>query len=214
VTATALQIPGALIVCIDFKNPKAYLAKDPTFALEYELQIEFDWQPRLVAPLTRPSPAREDDDRGTRHRRVRAQYYERDLRRYAGHAGLRLGDLYRNPDSSVAGIGLLWSKPQGRAVARRYIDAVFGRYWAEQLDIADPIAIGTVLREVGADVAGWENYVATAGRAAFDTVQQQLNEAGVFDVPGYLLDGDVFFGRQHLPMLRWLLSGRVGEPPL
>jgi 2-hydroxychromene-2-carboxylate isomerase len=167
-----------------------------------------------VSPLTRPAPARADDDRGTQHRRLRAQYHEREHRRYAARHGLQLGDLYRNPDSTVAHIGLLWSNSQSRAVARRYVDAVFTRYWAEQLDLADAAAIGGVLRDVGANVTGWDDYVATNGRAALDGVQQRLNAAGVFDVPGYLVEGDVYFGRQHLPMIRWILSGRVGAPPL
>jgi 2-hydroxychromene-2-carboxylate isomerase len=207
-------MPDVPIVCIDFKNPKAYLAKDPTCSLEDELNLEFDWQPLAVSALARPSPVRENEDRGTRHRRIRAQYNERDLRRYAERAGLQLGDLYRNPDSSVAGIGLLWSKSQSRSVTRRYIDAAFARYWAEQLDIADPAAIGALLREVGADVNGWDDYVATSGRAAFDDAQQRMIQAGVFDVPAYVVDGEVFLGRQHLPMVRWVLCGRRGEPPL
>jgi len=202
-------------VCIDFKNPRAYLAKDPTFALEDELKLTFDWQPvQLSAFTARPAPARDDDDRGVRHRRVRAQYQERDLRRYAGRAGLPLGDIYRNPDSSVACMGLLWTKTQSHAVARRYIDVVFARYWSEALDIEDPSAIAAVLREIGGDADGWKDYVFVAGRTAFADAQQRFTDAGVFDVPAYLVDGDIYFGRQHLPMIRWILTGRVGTAPL
>src|SRR5262245_16935183 len=200
-------------VCIDFKNPKAYLAIAPTFALEDELNISFDWQPVRVSPLTRPAPARDDDDRGTQHRRLRAQYHEREHRRYAAQYGLSLGDLYRNPDVTVAGIGLLWCHSQSRSIARRYSNARFTRDGAEQLDLADAAAIGAVLRDVGANVTGWDAYVATNGRADLDDVQQRLSTA-VFDVPAYLVEGDVFFGRQHLPMIRWILSGRIGTPPL
>jgi 2-hydroxychromene-2-carboxylate isomerase len=211
---SAPDTDGVVTVYIDFKNPKAYLAKDATFALEDELNVAFDWQPIRLSPLTRPVPARDDDDRGTQHRRLRAQYHEHEHRRYAARSGLRLGDLYRNPDPTIAGIGLLWSNSQSRAIARRYVDAVFARYWAEQLDLADASAIAGVLRDVGADVTGWDEYVAVDGRAAIADVQQRLSGAGVFDVPAYVVEGDVFFGRQHLPMIRWILSGRIGTPPL
>lgn len=211
---TAADAAAPLTVCIDFKSPKAYLAKDPTRALEDELALDFDWQPLLVPPLTRPIPARTDDDRGTQHRRLRAEYHERDFRRYAAHAGLPMGDLYRTTDSAVAGIGLLWCNAQSRPIARRYTDAVFAGYWADQLDIADAAAIGTVLRRVGAETAGWDEYVTARGRALLADVQRDLKDAGVFDVPGYLIDGDVFLGRHHLPMIRWILSGKVGTPPL
>ena len=162
---------AVVTVCIDFKNPKAYLAIAPTFALEDELKIAFDWQPVRVSPLTRPVPGRAEDDRGTQHRRLRAQYHEREHRRYAALYGVALGDLYRNPDPTVAHIGLLWSNSQSHAIARRYIDAVFKRYWAEQLDLADATAIGGVLRDVGANVTGWDEYVATSGRPAMEDVQ-------------------------------------------
>ena len=45
-------------VCIDFKNPKAYLALRPTFALEDELGIAFDWWPVPVSAMSRPQPER------------------------------------------------------------------------------------------------------------------------------------------------------------
>src|SRR4051794_18090566 len=70
-------------VCIDFKSPKAYLALAPTFALEDALDVRFDWLPISVSPLGRPGAARVDEDRSTRHKRMRAEYNERDLRRYA-----------------------------------------------------------------------------------------------------------------------------------
>lgn len=41
-----------------------------------------------------------------------------------------------------------------------------------------------------------------------------LREMGVFDVPAYLVEDDLFLGRQHLPMIRWLLTGRRGPAPI
>jgi hypothetical protein len=32
-------------------------------------------------------------------------------------------------------------------------------------------------------------------------------------VPSYVLDGQVFRGREHIPYLRWRLSGSTGEAP-
>ena len=41
-----------------------------------------------------------------------------------------------------------------------------------------------------------------------------LAEAGVGGVPAYLTCGEVFLGRQHLPMIRWLLEGEKGPVPI
>ena len=201
-------------VCVDFRNPKAYLALQPTFALEDELGVAFDWLPLPVSPMSRPSAPRSDEDRGTRHRRIRAEYNERDLRRYARVYGVELGDLYRNPDVSIASIGLLWTKREGPNTVRAYLRAVFERYWRARLDIEDAAAIARVLREVGVDTAGWDAYAKGSGRELFERTAAGLREAGLFDVPAYVVDGEIFFGRQHLPMVRWMLTGKQGEPPI
>ena len=36
---------------------------------------------------------------------------------------------------------------------------------------------------------------------------------GIYNVPTYLVDGQQFTGRQHLPMIRWL-TGSEGRGPL
>ena len=40
--------------------------------------------------------------------------------------------------------------------------------------------------------------------AGFDT--------GVFGVPTYLVEDEMWFGREHLPRVQWLLCGRSGQP--
>ncbi len=52
------------------------------------------------------------------------------------------------------------------------------------------------------------------GRVIHGEIQNAALEAGIFDVPSYLIDGEIFLGRQHLPMIRWLLSDRRGQPPV
>ena len=211
-------LPGPLgatpTVCIDFKNPKSYLALQSTYALEAELGVALEWLPLLVAPLSRPHAAQPGEDRGTRHRRKRAHYIEDDIRRYAKIYGLELADLHRNPDASVASIGLLWVNERSPATRRAYVDWVFERYWSGQLNIENAAAIGALLHEVGAEVVGWDAYVSGRGREVLDATCTRLRDAGLFDVPGYIVENEIFFGRQHLPMIRWILSGRRDEPPI
>ena len=42
----------------------------------------------------------------------------------------------------------------------------------------------------------------------------ELQERGLFQVPAYLVEEEVFYGRQHLPMIRWILAGRSGPIPI
>ena len=59
---------------------------------------------------------------------------------------------------------------------------------------------------------GFLAYVKGEGRREHDDLQAQLHGAGIFGVPTYVIDGEVFFGREHLPAVRWLL-GEVGTGP-
>ena len=201
-------------VCIDFKNPKAYLALRPTFALEDELGIAFDWWPVAVSAMSRPQPEQPNEDRGARHRRIRASYYARDLQRYASVYGLELGDLYRDPDVTLASIAMLWVKERAPQALRAYLNVVFERYWQERLQLDDVGAIEAVLHEVGADASLFRQFARADGRASFEASNAGLRDAGIFDVPAYVVEGEIFFGRQHLPMLRSLLTDKRGEPPI
>lgn len=212
--ATSFSSAATLTVCIDFKNPLAYLAKDPSYLLQQQLAISIDWQPLSVAPLLPPKAASKDDDRGTRHRRYRAECMAADLLRYADIKGLQLDDIYTEADSSLAGIGLLWVKQRAAEVQHRYIDLVFARFWRGELDIESLQAMTALLQECGATTQGLPEYVSGVGRSQFDQLQIELRQAGVFSVPAYLIEDEIYYGRQHLPMISWILSDRHGKPPI
>ncbi len=136
------------------------------------------------------------------------------MRRYASVYGLELGDLYRNPDVSVAAIGMLWVKARAPQSLRAYLRSVFAEYWRGALDIEAAAAIEAIMRSIGVETSGWAAYLQEPGRTAFELMSSKLRAAGVFDVPAYVIEGELFFGRQHLPMIRWLLTGKAGEPPI
>ncbi len=201
--ATRATSGDQLSVVIDFKSPQAYLAIAPTCALTDELGISIDWRPLIVTPSKAVASG---DERGARHRRIRADYLDHDIARYAADRGLAMGRLHRRQDSTLAAIGLLWAQRQSAALARAYVEQVFKRYWGEQLDIEDERSIRALLAELKAPVTGFEGFASGDGRAELDRIQAELRDRGVFDVPTYILDDDIFFGRQHLPLLRSRLS--------
>ena len=217
----AFSPKARLTVCIDFKSPHAWLAVQPTRALEAELGIAADWLPVLTRVSATPRVATLSDDRGTRHRHMRAEYYERDLQRYANLRGLPLGRASRRDDSTLASIGLLWVKRTGHAAEQRYIDGVFSRYFThgQPIALASSDAIAAVVALAGADPDGFASFIAEGGAARtgaaeLAALQVQLHAAGLSQAPSYLVDGDLFNGRAHLPMIRWLLTDRRGPAPV
>ena len=187
---------------IDFKSPQAYLAIGPTCALADDLGITIDWRPLVIAPSQVPA-APSGQDRGARHRRFRADYLERDIVRYATDRGVAIGGrLDRGKDSTLAAIGLLWAKRQGPSLARAYVERVFKRYWQEDLDVEHERSIRALLTEIDAPASGFEAFAREEGRTELARIQSELRNIGVFEVPTYVVDEDLFLGRQHLPLVR------------
>jgi 2-hydroxychromene-2-carboxylate isomerase len=195
-----------LTVAIDFRNPYALLAIEPTCRMAEEVGVAVDWLPFFVSPWRRRSAPSNADDRGTRHRRFRAEYAEREVWTYASDRGLALGNLYRDTDSTLAAIGLLWARRESASMAQPYVQRVFDRYWREELDIQDEKALRALMADIGIPVSGFGAFAAGDGRAEVERLQSELVAAGVFDVPTYRLDDELFVGRQHLPHVRSLLA--------
>src|SRR5262249_60928059 len=88
----------------------------------------------------------------------------------------------------------------------------YERFWKRELDVEDRMVVESVLRESGADAAGFAHH-AESSRAEYLARQAAIFEAGIFGVPGYVVDGEYYWGREHLPRLRWILEGRRGPSP-
>src|SRR5262249_10890998 len=138
-------------------------------------------------------------------RRVRYSYM--DCRRQARRRGLVIRGPQKIWDSSLAARGMLYAKRQGDPVLHAYNDIVFERFWKRELDIEDPAVIAGVLSEAGADSTGFAAWAEGEGGRELDQVCRAAEEMGVFGVPSFVLDGELFWGREHLPDIRELLAG-------
>jgi 2-hydroxychromene-2-carboxylate isomerase len=214
-----LASSAPLIVYLDYKSPYAFLAMEPTLALGNELGIEIDWRPFTLditsylgsARLNKAGTVVEEKRSAGQWARVKYAYY--DVRRYGSMRGHTIRGAVKMWDSSLAGIGMLWAKEQGPATLRTYSTIVYERFWKRNLDLEDAGVIETVLNEAGADTKGFQDYASGDGRVAYAHLQRAAFDAGIFGVPTYVIDGELFFGREHLPRIRWMLTGRCGAPP-
>jgi 2-hydroxychromene-2-carboxylate isomerase len=208
-----------LIVYVDFKSPYAFIAKDPTRALGRRLGIRIDWRP-LTLDIPSYLGSAQLDARGkvakserTPEQWTAVRYAYRDARRYAALLGYTLRGTVKIWDTSLAHIGMTWAKEQGERVLEAYLDRFYERFWRRELDAEDPAVVARVLLESGADVAGFDAYRTGAGRSRHDAEQAAIFDAGIFGVPSYVVDGELYFGREHLPRVRWILEGRQGRCP-
>jgi 2-hydroxychromene-2-carboxylate isomerase len=136
-------------------------------------------------------------------RRVRYSYM--DCRRQARKRGLVIRGPQKIWDSTLAAAGMLFAKQAGDAVFRRYHDSVFERFWKRELDIEDAAVIGSILAEAGADTALFARQ-APALRNEVSAISRAAEERGVFGVPSFIVDGELFWGSEHLPDIRAILA--------
>src|SRR5215510_15050927 len=102
-------------------------------------------------------------------------------------------------------MGLLYAKRHG--VFRAYHDRVFERFWTRDLDIESAEALADVLARAGANTTEFFAFAQREGRQQLEAIQKDAEAAGVFGVPSYMLEnGDLYWGREHLPHIRELLS--------
>jgi len=128
------------------------------------------------------------------HQWRRVKYSYMDCRREANRRGITILGPRKIFDSSLANAGMLYAKRHG--TFRAYHDRVFERFWKRELDIESPAALAAVLAECGADIGGFVSFTESEGC-------RELKEI----MPSFLFDdGDLYWGREHLPRIRELLT--------
>ncbi len=202
-----------LVVYSDYKSPYAYLAKDPTYELERSHGVRLDWRPYVLDIPSYLGSARVDEagrvleQSRNAHQWRRVRYSYLDCRREAAKRGLVIRGPQKIWESTLAAAGMLFAQAQGEPVFRRYHDTVFERFWRRALDIENPDVIAAVLAEAGA-ATGFQDW-APEGRARVAAIAQDAEAAGVFGVPSFILDGELFWGREHLPEIREKLTTAI-----
>jgi 2-hydroxychromene-2-carboxylate isomerase len=195
----------------DYKSPYAYLAKDLAYELERETGVQLHWLPYTLDIPSYLGSAKVDaqgrvsEESRNAHQWRRVKYSYMDCRREANRRGLTIRGPKKIFDSSLANIGSLYAKQRG--VFRDYHDRVFERFWRRELDIESPAALAAVLAECGTDAANFAAFLDGEGARRLQDIQREAEAAGVFGVPSFLLDdGDLYWGREHLPRIRELLA--------
>lgn len=204
-------------VYIDYKSPYAYLAKDLAYELERDFPVRLDWLPYVLDIPSFLGSARLDDggrvveENRNAHQWRRVKYSYMDCRRQARKRGLVIRGTQKIWDSTLAAAGLLYAKRRGEAVLRRYNDITFERFWKRELDIEDPAVVAGVLAEAGADTAGAAAYLAGEGPHEVDRISRAAEETGVFGVPSFVINRELFWGSEHLPDIRDMLAAPARE---
>ncbi len=203
---------NSLRVYIDFKSPYAYIATRASYAIEDDLDVELDWLPFTldIASFAGTATVSESGEVKVSNRSekqwIRVKYAYMDVRRYAKFLGLDFKAPHKVWDSSLAAIGLLWAKKQGQELMRQYINGVYGKFWQRELDIEDEKVIQFMLEKAQVETDGFLDYLRSEGRAEHDEIQSEAKDKKIFGVPSFLINGEWYWGREHIAYVRYLLG--------
>ena len=110
-------------------------------------------------------------------------------------------------------MGILFTNLYFRDYIPAYLEAVYSSFWRRELDIEDINVVIQCLESVGVDSTKFEHFATGEGKLMHDQILETRFDAGMYGVPTYVVGEDVFFGRENLPYIRWILSGKNGPAP-
>lgn len=206
-----MTVQRVITVYTDYKSPYAYLAKAPAYDLERDFPVRLDWRPYILDIPSYLGSARVDaagrviEEARNAHQWRRVRYSYMDCRRQARKQGLTIRGTQKIWDSTLAAAGMLFALRAGPEVFRIYHDTVFERFWQRSLDIESIDALAPILTAAGAEASGFRAEAETL-RAEVAAISRSAEGDGVFGVPTFVVEGELYWGREHLPDIRDRLS--------
>ena len=185
----------------DLRSPYTFVAKAEVYRWEEDFGVVVDWWPYTTPLEDAFGPAEGRDERQLR----KIRYAYMNVRRLGAAQGLTIRGTKRIFDPTPAHVGLLQARDDG--VFRAFHDLAFERVFRRELDPDDPAHVRAALVEAGGDVDVWSRRLRN-GAAELEAIDRGAEAQGVFGVPSFILDGELFWGTDTLAQIRQKLAER------
>lgn len=192
----------ALTVYIDFKSAASYLALDATVKLTQKHHLAVKWEPYQVRLANLAEP-KDSETKTETHLRVRETQRRQTDVKYAEIQGIPMNFQPEPKGSTVALMALL----QLSSDPLDYVKSAFIAYWRDGLDLGKPEVVKSILVASGYDAASVK--FDDKMKKLLATHQTHAEEQGVFDAPMFVIRGERFLGREHLPWMERLFTGQM-----
>lgn len=191
---------------LDFVSPYTWLGLMQAEQFAADRAIAWEVRPVVYAALLQANglvgPAETESKR---------RYTFRDVVRSAHELGLRLSGPPEHPFRSLDALRVAFSfrqEPQALRLAVRLSDAC----WGEGRRLTDPAVLAEIVTEVGLDASRLEKRIAQPEvKQGLRALTDEALAQGVFGVPTFVLDGELFWGHDRLGQLARKLAGQ-GPP--
>jgi len=188
-------MPAEIILWSDYVSPYAFVAKAGAYELEKDYDIALGWRPYTLDIASFQQSVAERDP----HHWRRVRYAYMDARRFANKQGLTLMGPKKIYYARAVNAGMLYAQKHG--VFRAYNDRAFDLFWRRALDPESVGAVEALLVEAGAP-PGFPAFLAGEGGAEHDRLRGEAEASGVFGVPTFAFDGELFWGGDRIGLLR------------
>jgi 2-hydroxychromene-2-carboxylate isomerase len=187
----------SLDVYWDFSSPFAYLGCAQVEALARRTGATVNWRPILLGglfkslggpeiPLATFAPSK-------------YQWILKDLERWGAYWGVPLKWPSRFPTLSLKALRMYLALPESHQ--NQYRNTVFKAFWAEDKDIADESVLAS---SIGDDAVAREALAkmnSDAVKLALRTSTEEAAKRGVFGVPSFFVDGELYWGQDRLELV-------------
>ena len=112
-------------------------------------------------------------------------------------------------------LGMAWLTNQGAELRQylSYVETAFLKTFRDGADVESLFSLKVVLEESGFRTAGLDYFVENEA-PDLEAAGEEIMDSGVFNAPAFVVDGEIFHGREHLPLIQWMLAGKRGLPPV
>lgn len=179
----------------DYVSPYAFVAKAWAYGLEQNYDIALKWRPYTLDIASFQGSVAERDP----HHWRRVRYAYMDARRFANKQGLTLMGPKKIYFARPINAGMLYAERHG--AFRAYNDLAFDRFWRRAVDPENVEAVEALLAEAGAP-AGFAAFLAGEGGAEHDRLRGEAEASGIFGVPTFVFEGELFWGGDRVGLLR------------
>lgn len=194
----------SVVFYFDPISPYSWLAANQIPEIEARLPVQFDFVPVLFAGLLNAH-----GQKGPAEIAAKRRYAMTDAMRWAAKLGLSFEGPPAHPFNPLKALRLC-TAVEATSARRRLAEEILNACWREGADITDDsVLIGlaakvelagqTLMNEAGSDA------IKKALRDRTDLAIEQ----GVFGVPTFWVDNQIFWGNDRLPFLIEHLQGRL-----
>ena len=164
--------------------------------------VQLDFRPALFGTLLAAH-----SNKGPAELPAKRAYTMRDVLRIAAQLGVPVKGPPTHPFNPLRALRMCIALDDA-SVRRRFGLVLMDAAWEHGLDLTDDAVLADIARDCGLDGAA---LLARAGEA--DVKQRLLDAtsaavaAGIFGVPTYRIDGEIFWGTDRIDALLWKLQG-------